>query len=302
MSTKQMEPDQDSWKDQEHRQRRAGRRRKVGAIVVAAAIAIAVVAVALMAKDHPSPRPLDPTPAEVVPPGEPPTAIALNGIWLQVGGPNSSGLLVEFPTRRHLQRRRPRKVAGRPTGIRNVHRHRRRDRLHDRGSGPMWCGPRMGMAGEHPRDGSDAGCGHGGRHRRVSNAAGNGMDIDPDLARDRGDRHDLRSRGHGHHPLAGPSPDAVGTGGHLARRRRPLDPLPSSSGSRPTASSSWMTAEASPEFHPSRAHSRSTDTRWLSRCSEAAHALPTASPGRRTSLGTDCSMSATPRWHRHPTA
>ncbi|HEY6567861.1 MAG TPA: hypothetical protein VI341_10135, partial [Actinomycetota bacterium] len=97
MSTKQIEPDQDSWKDQEHRQRRGGRRRKVGAIVVAAAIATTTVVVALTAHDRPSPQPLnDPTHVEAVPQGELPTAIALNGIWLQVGDPASSGMLVSF--------------------------------------------------------------------------------------------------------------------------------------------------------------------------------------------------------------
>ena len=43
MTTKQMEPDQDSWNQQEGRQRRTVRNRKIGALVVAAAIALAVV-------------------------------------------------------------------------------------------------------------------------------------------------------------------------------------------------------------------------------------------------------------------
>lgn len=43
MTTKQMEPDQDSWNQQERRQRRTARNRKVGALVVAAAIGLAVV-------------------------------------------------------------------------------------------------------------------------------------------------------------------------------------------------------------------------------------------------------------------
>ena len=43
MTTKQMEPDQDSWNQQERRQRRTVRNRKIGALVVAAAIALAVV-------------------------------------------------------------------------------------------------------------------------------------------------------------------------------------------------------------------------------------------------------------------
>ena len=43
MTTKQIEPDQDSWNRQEWRQRRTVRNRKIGALVVAAAIALAVV-------------------------------------------------------------------------------------------------------------------------------------------------------------------------------------------------------------------------------------------------------------------
>jgi hypothetical protein len=43
MVTKQTEPDQDSWSQQERRQRRTARNRKVGAFVVAAAIGLAAV-------------------------------------------------------------------------------------------------------------------------------------------------------------------------------------------------------------------------------------------------------------------
>jgi Tol biopolymer transport system component len=41
MTTKQMEPDQDSWRKQEERHHRVARRRKVGALAVAATIAVA---------------------------------------------------------------------------------------------------------------------------------------------------------------------------------------------------------------------------------------------------------------------
>jgi dipeptidyl aminopeptidase/acylaminoacyl peptidase len=41
MTTKQMEPDQDSWKDQEHRQRRQARNRRVGAFAAVVVILIA---------------------------------------------------------------------------------------------------------------------------------------------------------------------------------------------------------------------------------------------------------------------
>ena len=44
MVTKQTEPDVDSWKDQERRQRKANRNKKLGAIAVAAAIAVVAVA------------------------------------------------------------------------------------------------------------------------------------------------------------------------------------------------------------------------------------------------------------------
>jgi hypothetical protein len=71
MTTKQIEPDLDAWRDQEHRQRRAVRNRKVGAIAVVAVIAI--VAGALIARSvggsstqpgarpSPSATPFDPT-------------------------------------------------------------------------------------------------------------------------------------------------------------------------------------------------------------------------------------------------
>lgn len=66
MATKQVEPDLDSWKDQERRQQRAHRRRKVGAIAVAAAIGVMAVLVAIRAEQgtgtEPAIRP-SPTPA-----------------------------------------------------------------------------------------------------------------------------------------------------------------------------------------------------------------------------------------------
>jgi hypothetical protein len=47
MTTKQMEPDQDSWIKQERRQRRTVRNRKIGAFAVAAAIGLAAIVVVL---------------------------------------------------------------------------------------------------------------------------------------------------------------------------------------------------------------------------------------------------------------
>ena len=70
MTTRQIDPDLDAWREQEHRQRRANRNRKVGAIVVVAAIvatAGVIVARSLDAgptqpagRSSPSPRPSDP--------------------------------------------------------------------------------------------------------------------------------------------------------------------------------------------------------------------------------------------------
>jgi len=46
MVTKQTEPDLDAWRDQEHRQRRAARNRKAGAIALVAALVLGVIAFA----------------------------------------------------------------------------------------------------------------------------------------------------------------------------------------------------------------------------------------------------------------
>ncbi len=47
MTTKQVEPDLDSWKDQERRQEQTRRRRRIGAFAVAAAIGVAAVVLVL---------------------------------------------------------------------------------------------------------------------------------------------------------------------------------------------------------------------------------------------------------------
>ena len=47
MTTKQMEPDVDPWRDQEKRQRKANRNKKIGAFAVAAAIGVAAIAFVL---------------------------------------------------------------------------------------------------------------------------------------------------------------------------------------------------------------------------------------------------------------
>lgn len=52
MVTKQTEPDVDAWKEQERRQRRVSRNRKLGALAVAAAIGIVAVVVVIRAVDE----------------------------------------------------------------------------------------------------------------------------------------------------------------------------------------------------------------------------------------------------------
>lgn len=68
MTTKQVEPDRDSWKDQERRQRRAGQRRKIGAFAVAAAIGAAAIAFLLVTRPGEETRtPADERPTEAFP-------------------------------------------------------------------------------------------------------------------------------------------------------------------------------------------------------------------------------------------
>jgi hypothetical protein len=60
MTTKQMQPDQDSWKQQERRQRKTARNRRVGALVLAAAIGLAAIVAVLAARsDHDETTPAD---------------------------------------------------------------------------------------------------------------------------------------------------------------------------------------------------------------------------------------------------
>jgi hypothetical protein len=69
MTTKQVEPDADSWREQEKRQRRANRNKKVGAFAVTAAIGVAAVAVILgsrVGRNDPAANPVNPTAAEKV--------------------------------------------------------------------------------------------------------------------------------------------------------------------------------------------------------------------------------------------
>lgn len=62
MVTRQTEPDLDSWKQQEDRQRRTSRNRRHGALAVAAVIAVAAVVVVIRAVDEPTePQPGGPS-------------------------------------------------------------------------------------------------------------------------------------------------------------------------------------------------------------------------------------------------
>jgi Tol biopolymer transport system component len=56
MTTKQVEPDADSWREQEDRQRRSTRNRKIGGFVVAAAIALAAIVVGVVLATRSQPR------------------------------------------------------------------------------------------------------------------------------------------------------------------------------------------------------------------------------------------------------
>jgi hypothetical protein len=54
MTTKQMEPDVDAWREQEKRQRRSGRNAKIGAFAVAAALGLAAIVLVLSNRSDPS--------------------------------------------------------------------------------------------------------------------------------------------------------------------------------------------------------------------------------------------------------
>ena len=61
MTTKQMEPDQDSWREQQRRQDRSSRKRKVGALFAVAAMVIAVaVGLSIRSETQPGPSIQDP--------------------------------------------------------------------------------------------------------------------------------------------------------------------------------------------------------------------------------------------------
>ena len=90
MATKQMEPDQDSWREQQRKQARSSRNRKVGALVAVAAMVIvaAVVAVSVRSGAGPDPSILDPP---VVPVDDGYYLVGLGGgSPIEIPGPNGS--------------------------------------------------------------------------------------------------------------------------------------------------------------------------------------------------------------------
>jgi Tol biopolymer transport system component len=70
MVTKQTEPDVDAWKDQERRQRKANRNKKIGAIAVAAALVIALVAIGISTQGSDDVQPANSGSNPTVAPGE----------------------------------------------------------------------------------------------------------------------------------------------------------------------------------------------------------------------------------------
>jgi Tol biopolymer transport system component len=70
MVTKQTEPDVDAWKDQERRQRKANRNKKIGAIAVAAALVIALVAIGISTQGSDDVQPANSGSNRTVAPGE----------------------------------------------------------------------------------------------------------------------------------------------------------------------------------------------------------------------------------------
>jgi hypothetical protein len=99
MVSQKVEPDLDSWKQQERRQRRSSRSRKLGAFALVAALGVAVaVAVVLSRPDDARRTDVGDPPPDTVQ-GAAPTIDTLAGIWLndnmRAGGAND-GLLMEL--------------------------------------------------------------------------------------------------------------------------------------------------------------------------------------------------------------
>jgi Tol biopolymer transport system component len=90
MATTQMEPDQDSWREQQRKQDRSSRNRKVGALVAVAAMVIVAVIVAVSTRSgtEPGPTILDPP---VVPLVDGAYLVGLGGgVPAEIPGPDGS--------------------------------------------------------------------------------------------------------------------------------------------------------------------------------------------------------------------
>ena len=103
MVTKQTEPDLDAWREQERRQRRKGRNRKLGALAIAAAIGVVATAVAIRAVDEgtgtrPGGQPTDTNTTQPVP--VLPDGVVEPGRYLLTPDPNvdaSYAITMEVP-------------------------------------------------------------------------------------------------------------------------------------------------------------------------------------------------------------
>ncbi len=84
MTTKQMDPDLDSWKDQERRQRQNRQRRKFGALAVAAAIGVAALVLIMLTRPGDSGPPV--TSVSTAPPVEDPSAIQVTTGFVEAYG------------------------------------------------------------------------------------------------------------------------------------------------------------------------------------------------------------------------
>ncbi len=90
MTTKQMEPDVDSWHEQEGRQRRSTRNKKLGAFALVAAVIVAIVAVVLATEQHAAP----PAGGEQAPPVGTPVQVATG--FLAAYGAHDANLTIGY--------------------------------------------------------------------------------------------------------------------------------------------------------------------------------------------------------------
>jgi hypothetical protein len=87
MVSQKVEPDLDAWKQQEQRQRRTARNRKIGAFALVACLLIAAVVIAVNARPAEEQTNVGDTSGPAVD-GAAPTLETVRGIWLFDGGPD----------------------------------------------------------------------------------------------------------------------------------------------------------------------------------------------------------------------